>query len=48
MHRNALIEQITEHDPEAVGGAFAKIWPGYVRFVCPALIVIVFAQTLFG
>ncbi|MEO1203467.1 MAG: sodium-dependent transporter, partial [Pseudomonadota bacterium] len=48
LHRNALIDQITRHDPKAVSGAFATIWPGYVRFVCPALIVIVFAQTLFG
>lgn len=48
LHRNALIDQITRHDPKAVSGAFATIWPGYVRFVCPALILIVFAQTLLG
>ncbi len=48
LHRKTLINEISKHDTQAVDGLFARIWPAYVRFVCPALIVIVFAQTLLG
>ena len=45
-HRDAVIAEITKHDPGAVDGWFVRIWPIYVRYVCPALIVIVFVQTI--
>jgi len=47
-HRDAVISEIAKHEPRAVDGLFVRIWPTYVRFVCPALIVIVFAQTFLG
>ena len=47
-HRDAVLKEIRKHDPTAAAGVFSKVWPTYVRFVCPALILIVFAQTLFG
>ena len=46
--RNSVIAEVSKHDPAAVGGLFLRVWPNYVRFVCPALIIIVFVQTFLG
>lgn len=46
MHRNVLIREISKHDASAADGLFAKVWPVYVRFVCPTLILIVFLQSI--
>lgn len=45
-HRNTLIEEIKKGMPDADSSLFWKIWPGYVRFVCPALILTIFIQQL--
>ncbi len=45
-HRNSLIESIAEGAPEVRNSLFMKIWPTYVKFFCPALILLVLAQTV--
>jgi NSS family neurotransmitter:Na+ symporter len=45
-HRNSLIAEIRKGMAEADRSLFWKIWPGYVRFVCPALILAIFIQQL--
>lgn len=45
-HRNTLIEEIKKGMPDSDSSLFWKIWPGYVRFVCPALILTIFIQQL--
>ena len=45
MHRNALLEEIKKGNEGAENGLFWKVWPFYVRFVCPAAILIVLAQS---
>jgi NSS family neurotransmitter:Na+ symporter len=48
MHRNKLLQEIRKGNDDAEQGWFWKIWPTYVRFVCPIAILIVFMQTLRG
>lgn len=44
--RNGVIEEIRRGSSEAAHGLFFRIWPGYVRFVCPAAILAIFIQQL--
>ena len=48
MHRNALLQEISKGRENAEAGLFWKIWPTYVRIVCPAAIILVFVQSLRG
>jgi NSS family neurotransmitter:Na+ symporter len=45
-HRNTLLQEIKLGYPQAEQGLFWKIWPAYVKFVCPLLIVLLVAQSL--
>lgn len=44
-HRNTVIEEIRKGGG-ADGGLFWRIWPAYVRYVCPAAILAIFIQQL--
>ena len=46
LHRDKLLSEISEGYPEAEQGLFWKIWPGYIRFVCPLLIILMFVQNV--
>ena len=46
MHRNTLLEEIKKGHDAVEQGLFWKIWPFYVRYVCPAAILIVLAQSV--
>jgi NSS family neurotransmitter:Na+ symporter len=48
MHRNKLLEEIRKGNENAEHGWFWKIWPTYVRYVCPIFILVVFIQSLRG
>lgn len=45
MHRNALLDEIRKGNEGAENGLFWKIWPFYVRFVCPVAILIILTQS---
>ncbi len=45
MHRNALLKEIEKGNEGAENGLFWKIWPTYVRFICPAAILIILAKS---
>ena len=47
-HRDNLLQELRKGSPEVGSSLFWKIWPGYVRFVCPAVILAIFAQSLAG
>jgi len=47
LHRNRKILTIRQ-DSGQPSGLFWKIWPFYVRFVCPTLIILMFVQSLRG
>ncbi|MDJ0908741.1 MAG: sodium-dependent transporter [Woeseiaceae bacterium] len=48
FHRNTLLKEIQKGHDGAEHGLFWKIWPNYVRFVCPAAILIIFARKFFA
>ncbi len=47
-NRNKLLDEIRKGYPKVEGSIFWKIWPGYVRYCCPALILLMLFQTIFN
>ncbi len=45
-HRDNLLKEIKAGHPEIEGTWFWKIWPGYVKFFCPILILLAFFQSI--
>jgi neurotransmitter:Na+ symporter, NSS family len=45
-NRNNLLDEIRNGYPEVENSIFWKIWPGYVRYCCPVLILLMFFQTI--
>ncbi len=43
-HRNDALNEIKQGFPEAEMGWFWKIWPFYVKFICPLAILLVYFQ----
>ncbi len=46
--RDALLDEVLKGNPNAETGLFWRIWPWYVKFFCPLIILGIFAQTLLG
>jgi NSS family neurotransmitter:Na+ symporter len=46
LSRNALLGELKKGNENAGNGLFWKIWPTYVRYVCPAAILTVFVQKI--
>jgi len=46
LHRNKLLKEISTGFTGAKDSLFWKIWPGYIRFVCPLLIILMFVQNV--
>jgi len=47
-HRDQLLQELRKGNPDIERGLFWKIWPWWVRVVCPAIILAIFAQSLLG
>ena len=47
-HRDQLLQELRKGNPDIEQGLFWKIWPWWVRLVCPAIILAIFAQSLLG
>ena len=45
-HRDSILTELRKGNPEVEQGLFWKIWPAYVRFVCPLIILAIFLQSL--
>jgi len=45
-HRNEILEELRQGNDEVENSLFWKIWPWYIKFVCPAAIVLVFVHSL--
>lgn len=48
LHRDRLLGEIRSGYANAENSWFWKIWPPYIRFVCPALIAALFINSLFA
>ena len=44
--RNSLLDEVRKGMPDAESSLFWKIWPPYVRYVCPAAIIVIFLQRI--
>ena len=44
FYRNSILQELKSGTPDVEQGLFWKIWPVYVKFFCPALILLTFAQ----
>ena len=42
--RNDILLEIKQGCPDAESGLFWKIWPFYVKFICPVAILVVYFQ----
>lgn len=47
-HRDSVLKELQRGNPEAALGLFWKIWPGYVKYVCPVIILAIFTQSIWG
>jgi len=45
-HRGSLLTEIQQGCPEAASSFFWKVWPWYIKFICPLAIALVFANSL--
>ena len=47
-HRDQLLQEVRKGSPEVESSLFWRIWPWYVKLVCPVVILAIFAQSLWG
>ncbi|QFU76114.1 sodium-dependent transporter [Halioglobus maricola] len=47
-NRNSILEELRKGNAAVEQSLFWKIWPWYVKFVCPLIILAIFAQSLLG
>jgi NSS family neurotransmitter:Na+ symporter len=47
-HRDTLLQELRKGNPQVEQTLFWKIWPWYVKLVCPVIILGIFAQSLWG
>ncbi len=47
-HRDAILQEVRKGSPDIENTLFWKIWPSYIRYVCPVIILGIFAQSVFG
>ncbi|MDQ2075821.1 sodium-dependent transporter [Marinimicrobium sp. ABcell2] len=48
MHRNHVLEELKAGHKDIEHSVFWKVWPFYVRVICPVLILLAFVQSLRG
>jgi NSS family neurotransmitter:Na+ symporter len=46
LSRHKILGELKQGNPEIVSSIFWQIWPNYVRFVCPIILLLMFSQTL--
>lgn len=46
--RDDLLQELRKSDPDIGSSFFWKVWPTYVRYVCPIVILAIFVQSMIG
>ena len=46
--RNSVLEELQKGSPDVENSLFWRIWPGYVRYICPLFILLIFLNLAFG
>lgn len=44
--RNSVLQELASGNPDVANSLFWKIWPHYIRFVCPVLLLVMYWQSL--
>ncbi len=47
-HRHSILQELRKGSPGIESGLFWKVWPTYVRYVCPGVILLIFVSSLLG
>jgi NSS family neurotransmitter:Na+ symporter len=47
-HRDGILQELRKGQPDIERGLFWAIWPWYIRFVVPVIILLIFANSLWG
>ncbi|MEE4660392.1 MAG: sodium-dependent transporter [Halieaceae bacterium] len=47
-HRNGILQELKKGQPDIEQGVFWAVWPWYIRFVVPAIILLIFVNSLRG
>lgn len=47
-HRDNILQELRKSQPDVENSLFWRIWPSYIRYVCPAVILLIFGQALVG
>ncbi len=47
-HRDSILQELRKSQEDVEQSLFWRIWPWYIKFVCPLVILVIFAQVLFG
>ena len=45
-HRNVLLQELKKNDPDAEAKLFWRIWPFYVKWLCPVIIGVILIQSV--
>lgn len=45
-NRNSILQELRKGCPDVEQGIFWKVWPWYVKFFCPVIILAIFSQSL--
>jgi NSS family neurotransmitter:Na+ symporter len=45
VKRNILLSELAEGNPEIADSFFFKVWPFFLKFVCPVIIILIFLQS---
>jgi NSS family neurotransmitter:Na+ symporter len=47
-HRDGILQELRKGQPDIESGLFWAIWPWYIRFIVPGIILLIFANSLWG
>lgn len=47
-HRDSILAELKKGAPDVGNSLFWKVWPWYVKFICPLIILTIFAQAFWG
>jgi len=47
-HRDSILQELRKGQPDVENGLFWAVWPWYIRFVVPVVILVIFAHSVFG
>ena len=47
-HRDNILQELRKGNADAENTIFWRIWPSYIRYVCPLVILLIFGQALFN